>query len=281
MQALDHKRIEGIIRLALEEDIGEGDITTEAVIPQDLKARAVLKAEEEGVLCGLRVAELVFRELDPNIEFKPLAKDGDGIKPGQKLAEIEGNARALLTGERVALNFLQRLSGVATTTKKFVEAVKPCKAKILDTRKTTPGLRILEKYAVRCGGGENHRMGLYDMALIKDNHIMLAGSVKNALESARRKSKGKVEIEVETLKQLGEALESRPDIIMLDNMPPEDMEKAVSMIKGKAKLEASGGINLSNLERVARTGVDFISIGGLTHSFKSLDITMEMTKEKP
>lgn len=279
MQALDPKTIEKIIRLALEEDIGEGDITTETVIPQDLKARAVLKAEEEGVLCGLRVAELVFRELDSHIEFNPLARDGDGIKPGQKLAEIEGNARALLTGERVALNFLQRLSGVATATKKFVEAVKPYKAKILDTRKTTPGLRILEKYAVRCGGGENHRMGLYDMALIKDNHIMLAGSVKNALEKV--KGKGKVEIEVENLNQLREALESRPDIIMLDNMQERDMEKAVKMIEGKAKVEASGGINLSNLEQVARTGVDFISIGGLTHSFKSLDITMEMTKEKP
>ncbi len=279
MQALDTKTIEKIIRLALEEDIGEGDITTEAVIPQDLKARAVLKAEERGVLCGLSVAELVFRELDPHIEFRPLARDGDGIKPGQKLAEIEGNARALLTGERVALNFLQRLSGVATATKKFVEAVKPCRVKILDTRKTTPGLRILEKYAVRCGGGENHRMGLYDMAMIKDNHIMLAGSVKNALEKV--KGKGRVEIEVENLNQLREALESRPDIIMLDNMPPEDMEKAVKMIGGKAKVEASGGINLSNLEEVARTGVDFISIGGLTHSFKSLSITMEMTKEKP
>lgn len=279
MQNLNAKAVEAIVDSALKEDIGEGDVTTNAIIPQGLKTQAVLVAEEEGVLCGLGVAELVFRKLDPNLEFEPLLRDGDPVKPGQKLAEIKGNARALLTGERVALNFLQRLSGVATTTKKFVEVAKPYKAKILDTRKTTPGLRALEKYAVRCGGGENHRMGLYDMALIKDNHIMLAGSVKNALEKV--KGKGKVEIEVETLKQLEEALESRPDIIMLDNMSPGDMEKAVSMIKGKAKLEASGGINLSNLEQAARTGVDFISIGGLTHSFKSLDITMEMTKEKP
>ena len=278
MQALNKRDIEGIITLALEEDIGKGDITTDATIPRDLRAKAVLVAEEEGVLCGLPVAEAIFKKLDPELEFKPLLRDGDPVKPGQNLAEIEGNARALLTGERTALNFLQRLSGVATTTRKFVEAANPYKAKILDTRKTTPGLRILEKYAVRCGGGRNHRMGLHDMVLIKDNHIRLAGSVSRALESAR-KGAGRVEIEVESLKEVEEALKSRPDIIMLDNMPLGDMEKAVKMIGGKAIIEASGGITLSNITRVARTGVDLISIGSLTHSFKSLSISMEIEEK--
>lgn len=281
MQNLNAKAVEAIVDSALKEDIGDGDITTDAIIPQGLKAKAVLVAEEEGIICGLPVAEAIFKKLDPNTEFKPLARDGDHVKPGENLAEIKGNARALLTGERTALNFLQRLSGVATTTKKFVDAVKPCNAKILDTRKTTPGMRVLEKYAVRCGGGENHRMGLYDMILIKDNHIMLAGSVKSALKSARRETKRKVEIEVENLNQVKEALESRPDIIMLDNMSPGDMEKAVKMIGGRVLTEASGGITLSNLEQAVQTGVDFISVGSLTHSFKSLSIKMEMIKENP
>jgi nicotinate-nucleotide pyrophosphorylase (carboxylating) len=276
MQNLNANAVEAVVDSALKEDLGNGDITTNAIVPRGLRARAVLVAEEKGVLCGLGVAERVFRKLDPDTEFRPLAGDGEKVMPGQRLAEVRGNARALLTGERVALNFLQRLSGVATTTKKFVEAARPYKAKILDTRKTTPGMRALEKYAVRCGGGENHRMGLYDMVLIKDNHIKLAGSISAALKSV--KGKGRTEIEVEDLNQVREALESGPDIIMLDNMPPGEMEKAVRMIGKGARVEASGGITLSNLERAAKTGVDFISVGSLTHSFKPLSIKMEMEK---
>jgi nicotinate-nucleotide pyrophosphorylase (carboxylating) len=277
MQALDSKPVERIVSLALKEDMGDGDVTTNAIIPQGLKTQAVLVAEEKGVLCGLGIAEMVFKQLDPNLKFKPLIRDGDPLKPGQKLAEIKGNARALLTGERTVLNFLQRLSGIATTTRAFVDIAKPYGVKILDTRKTTPGLRILEKYAVRCGGGENHRMGLYSMALIKDNHIKLSGSVGKALEGVR--GRGRIEIELEDPGQLKEALKHSPDIIMLDNMPPKEMKKAVKMIGGRARTEASGGITLSNLERVARTGVDSISVGSLTHSYKSLNIKMEVREK--
>lgn len=281
MQDMDQKEIIPIVKNALREDIGNGDITTDLAIPQNMGAKAVLLAEEEGVLCGLAVAELVFRELDPRIEFRALSRDGEKIAPGQVLAEIRGNARALLSGERVALNFLQRLSGIATTTRKCAEIAGPYGVKILDTRKTSPGLRVLEKYAVRCGGGENHRMGLYDMILVKDNHIRLLGGLKSALKTIRKKTKGRIEVEVENMDQVKEALEFKPDIIMLDNMPLEDIWRAVKMIGKKARVEASGGINLSNLEGVAKTGVDFISLGCLTHSFKSLGIKMEMSRENP
>jgi len=271
-------QIDKIIEQALLEDIGTGDITTESVIPLNLKAKGIIKTSEEGVVAGLDIACLVFKKLDSEIIFQEKTKDGTKVARGKELAEITGPARTILKGERVALNFLQRLSGIATITSKFCQEVKDLPVRIVDTRKTTPGLRILEKYAVRMGGGHNHRFGLYDAVLIKDNHIAVAGGIKSAVNSVRKQISHtvKIEVEVENLSQLQEALEMKVDIIMLDNMNLDTMKEAVKMVKGTALIEASGGITLEKVRKIAQTGVDLISIGALTHSVKSLDINMEI-----
>jgi len=270
--------IDKIIEQALLEDIGTGDITTESIIPSNVKAKGIIKTSEEGIVAGLDIICLVFKKLDPEICFQSKIKDGNKILPGEILAEITGPARTILKGERVALNFLQRMSGIATITSKFCQQVKDFPVRIFDTRKTTPGLRILEKYAVLMGGGYNHRFGLYDAVLIKDNHIAVAGGIKSAVNSVRKQISHtvKIEVEVENLSQLQEALKVQVDIIMLDNMDLKTMKEAVKMVKGKALIEASGGITLEKVREVAQTGVDLISIGTLTHSVRTLDISMEI-----
>jgi len=270
--------IDKLIKQALLEDIGTGDITTDSIIPYDLKTKGIIKTKEEGVIAGLNIANLVFKKLDSNIIFQEKIKDGAKVSRNKILAEITGPARTILKGERVALNFLQRMSGIATITSKFCQEVKDFPVRIVDTRKTTPGLRIIEKYAVRMGGGYNHRFGLYDAVLIKDNHIAVAGGIKLAINSVRKQISNTVniEVEVENLSQLQEALEMKVDIIMLDNMNLDTMREAVKIVKGNALIEASGGITLEKVRKIAQTGVDLISIGALTHSVKSLDIGMEI-----
>jgi len=273
-------QIDKIIEQTLLEDIGTGDITTDFIIPYNLKTKGIIKTKEEGVIAGLNTANLVFKKLDSNIIFQEKIKDGTKVARNKILAEITGSARTILKGERVALNFLQRMSGIATTTSKFCQEVKDIPVRIVDTRKTTPGLRILEKYAVRMGGGYNHRFGLYDAVLIKDNHIAISGGIKSAVNSVRKQISHTVniEVEVENLSQLQEALEMKIDIIMLDNMNLDTMREAVKIVKGKALIEASGGITLEKVRKIAQTGVDLISVGALTHSVKSLDISIEILK---
>jgi nicotinate-nucleotide pyrophosphorylase (carboxylating) len=269
--------LKNLIEHALAEDIGYGDVTSEATIPAESHSEAVILAKQHLVLAGLDVAKEVFHYLDPGIQFSSLAKDGDAVRSGTELARVSGNTRNLLAGERVALNLLQHLSGIATLTAAYVEKIRGLHAEVLDTRKTLPGLRLLEKYAVRMGGGKNHRMGLYDMILIKDNHIKAAGSITKAMESARKKS-GKLTIEVETanLNEVREALASKADIIMLDNMPLDLMSDAVTIIKGQALVEASGNVTLDTIRAIAETGVDYISSGSLTHSAPAADISMKI-----
>lgn len=270
--------IDKIIEQALLEDIGTGDITTEFIIHPNVKAKGIIKTSEEGVVAGLDIACLLFKKLDSEIIFQEKIKDGTKVTRGKVLAKISGSARTIFKGERVALNFLQRMSGIATITSKFCQQVKDFPVRIFDTRKTTPGLRILEKYAVRMGGGHNHRFGLYDAVLIKDNHIAVAGGIKSAVNSVRKQIShaAKIEVEVENLSQLQEALKVQVDTIMLDNMDLETMKEAVKMVKGEALIEASGGITLEKVREIAQTGVDLISVGALTHSVKSLDISMEI-----
>ncbi len=270
--------INKIIEQALLEDIGTGDITSESIVPSNLKAKGVIKTSEKGVVAGLNITSLVFKKLDSEIIFQEKIKDGTKVARGKVLAEITGSARTILKGERVALNFLQRMSGIATITSKFCQEVEDFPVRIVDTRKTTPGLRILEKYAVSMGGGHNHRFGLYDAVLIKDNHITVAGGIRPAVDSVRKQISHtvKIEIEVENLSQLQDALRVKADIIMLDNMDLDTMEEAVKIAKGRALIEASGGITLEKVRKIAQTGVDLISIGSLTHSVKSLDISMEI-----
>ncbi|MBU1726370.1 MAG: carboxylating nicotinate-nucleotide diphosphorylase [Candidatus Omnitrophica bacterium] len=271
------KELRGVVFRALSEDIGKGDITSKIVIPAHKKIKAVFLAKEPCVTCGLNVASITFRSIDKNIKFRPMVKEGQAVRKGTRLAAVEGNARSILSAERVALNFIAMLSGIATKTREYVEAVKPFRVKIMDTRKTTPGLRHLQKYAVKAGGGCNHRMGLYDMVLVKDNHLK-AISLKDLIYRIKEKAPEsmKIEIEVDNLKDFIEVLKARPDIIMLDNMSIPDMKKAVNMRYGlRPKLEASGGITLQNIRKVASTGVDMISIGALTHSIKSVDISLE------
>ncbi len=270
--------IDKIVEQALLEDIGTGDITSESIVPYDLKAKGIIKTSEEGVVAGLDIIYLVFKKLDPEICFQSKIKDGKNILPGEVLAKISGSSRTILKGERVALNFLQRMSGIATITSKFCQQVKDFPVRIVDTRKTTPGLRILEKYAVHMGGGHNHRFGLYDAVLIKDNHREVAGGIKSAVNSVQKQISHtvKIEVEVENLSQLQEALKVQVDIIMLDNMDLETMKEAVKMVKGKTLIEASGEITLEKVRKIAQIGVDLISVGALTHSVKSLDISMEI-----
>lgn len=266
-----------LIEKALKEDVGTGDITTLSTIPAHKTITGRFIAKEDGILCGIEVVRAVFAFVDPTIELNFANKDGDKIAKGDVIATVSGLARSILTGERLALNLLQHMSGVATRTSEAVEKVKGTKARIADTRKTTPGLRVLEKYAVKCGGGSNHRFNLADGVLIKDNHIEAAGGITAAVEMARRNIPHtlKIEVEIETFEQLNEALAAGADIIMLDNMSNEDMKKAVEIVDGRAITEASGNMGEKDLRAVAETGVDLISIGALTHSVKALDISLK------
>ncbi len=275
---LDWSQVDRIIENALREDVGEGDITTNLLFSEDVPCEAVILAKEEGKLAGLLIAERVFRKLDKSIAWNEKKRDGEKVEPNQVLAEISGSQRAILTGERLALNFIQRLSGIATLTSKYVEAVEGLSVKVLDTRKTAPGLRILDKYAVSVGGGVNHRFGLYDGVLIKDNHIKFAGSIGRAIRLIRERAATgiKIEVEASTLDEVKEAVEAGANIIMLDNMTVETMKRAVEFINGRALIEASGGVSLENIGRIAETGVDFISVGSLTHSPRALDIALYM-----
>ncbi len=266
-----------LIEKALKEDVGTGDITTLSTIDESKTITGRFLAKESGILCGMEVAKAVFRFVDPSICLNNTKNDGDTIEKGEVIATVEGNARSILTGERLALNLMQHMSGIATRTGEAVAKVAGTKARIADTRKTTPGLRVLEKYAVKCGGGSNHRFNLADGVLIKDNHIEAAGGITNAVLMARKNIPHtlKIEVEVETFDQLQEALEVGADIIMLDNMSYDDMKKAVEIVGGRAITEASGNMGEKDLRQVALTGVDLISIGALTHSVKALDISLK------
>jgi len=268
--------LERIVLAALAEDVGQGDVTTEATVLFEAVGTAELLLKEPGVVCGLRAAEATFRALDPDIEFEPLVPEGAIVEGPTAVAVVTGSERAILTGERVALNFLGRLSGIATLTKRYVDAVDGIGAAILDTRKTTPGLRALEKHAVVCGGGRNHRFGLDDGVLVKDNHLRSAGSVSKAVENLRATTVLPIEVECDTLGQVAEALDVGVDGILLDNMNLDELRSAVGLAGGRARLEASGGITLENIRSVAATGVDEISVGALTHSARSLDVSLEL-----
>ena len=263
--------------MAFQEDLPKGDITSESIIPAGSISRAIILAKEDGILAGIRVAERVFKKIDSSVSFEIRRRDGGEIKKGDELAVLKGPSVSLLKGERTALNVLQRLSGIATTTSRFVKSLANTKTKILDTRKTTPGLRNLEKYAVKMGGGGNHRFNLSEMVMIKDNHLKITGSLSEAVRLARKKIRPGIKIEVETtnLAQVREAMESGADIIMLDNMTLNKMKKVVDWVNGKVPIEVSGNINLGKAKKIARIGVDYISVGALTHSYKSLDISME------
>jgi nicotinate-nucleotide pyrophosphorylase (carboxylating) len=267
-----------LIENALHEDIGPGDVTTEAVVPEEASGAADIVAKQDLVLAGVLIIREVFRQLDPWVQYTPLAHDGDRVSRGAPLAHIAGRMRALLSGERVALNLLQHLSGIATYTARYVEQLKGLKAEMLDTRKTLPGLRALEKYAVRVGGGRNHRHALYDGVLIKDNHIAAAGGIIQAVASIRKKAHPLLMIEVETrnLDEVREALAAGCHVIMLDNMPLEMMKQAVAVIAGKTLVEASGNVTLETVRPIGETGVDFISSGSLTHSAPAADISMQV-----
>ena len=295
---LDRDRVLPIIKAALKEDIGKGDITTTALVDKFLSSRATIIANEDCVVCGLKIAEWTMAQVDYSVRFKPNCNEGDFVGKDKELAFLEGHVSSILRAERTMLNFIEFLSGIATRTKTFVDKVKPYGVKIMDTRKTYPLLRYLEKYAVSAGGGANHRMGLYDQVLIKDNHIkshqvtpstsLRAGksqgrklSLKELVETARKKNmRGTViEIEVTNPAEFADALQGKPDIIMLDNMTPKDVKACVEirrMSKTKAMLEASGGINIENIDQYANTGLDMISVGALTHSVKSIDVSLEI-----
>jgi len=285
---IDWDRADLLIELALHEDLGAaGDVTTTSVVPEQATARAVLRCKEPSmVLAGLEVAEHVFRTVDPNVRFRLLKHDGNACKAGDLLAEITGPARGILIAERTALNFLQRLCGVATTAAKYVKALEGTPTRILDTRKTTPGYRNLEKYAVAVGGATNHRIGLFDQVMIKDNHREMAamegaGGIIRSVRRAREKHPGLlVEVEADSLDEVREALEAGADCIMLDNMSDETMAEAVKIVAGRTKLEASGGITLERLPRIGKLGVDFVSSGALTHSVKAADISLDIEVDK-
>ncbi len=266
--------VDHLIDLALDEDIKDGDLTTDNLISKEKKVNAFMKAKANGVLSGLFIAEKVFRKLDANIKWNPKFSDGDVIKNGDIIVEFSGSHRAILTGERTALNFLQRMSGVATKTSVFVKAIEGTKTQILDTRKTLPTHRMLDKYSVKMGGGTNHRIGLFDMVMIKDNHIKVAGGITNAVNKIKASVNSKIKIEVETsnMAEVEEAVNCGVAIIMLDNMSNNEMKKAVDFIGGRALVEASGNVNLERVKSIALTNVDFISIGALTHSAPAIDI---------
>ncbi len=271
--------IERVVSAALAEDVGAGDATTRALVPEDARCRAELLLEEPGVVCGVEIAAAVFHALDSSVSVEPKLEDGTAVSDVPAvLATVEGPARAVLTGERVALNLLGRLCGIASLTRRFVELTDGTLTEILDTRKTTPGLRALEKYAVRCGGGRNHRAGLYDGVLIKENHLRVAGGISPALAALNGNAAGlQVEVEAETLDQVREAVEAGAPRILLDNMRPEEVREAVETVAGRAELEASGGVSLATVRAYAETGVDFVSVGALTHSARSLHVSLEVT----
>ena len=275
---LTEAEIERVVAAALSEDVGPGDATSIAVVPADARCRAQLLLEEPGIVCGVSVAAAVFRALDPSVSVQELVDEGVAVTtPPAALAEIEGSARAVLAGERVALNFLGRLCGIASLTRRYVELVDSTGTAILDTRKTTPGLRALERYAVRCGGGHNHRDGLYDAILVKENHLRLAGGISNAVATLRGHTNGlPVEVEAETIEEVREALDAGVKRILLDNMAPTEVAAAVSLAAGRAELEASGGISLATVRSYAETGVRYISVGALTHSARSLHVSLEV-----
>ena len=270
-----------IIKIALQEDIKDGDITTKATIKSGTKVTGNFLVKETGVIAGLKVAKQVFKITDPALKFKVLKKDGARVNKDDIVAVVTGDAASILSTEKTALNFVRRMSGVATKTSHFIDTIKHTRTKILDTRKTVPGLRLLDKEAVRMGGGINHRIGLFDMFLIKDNHIAIAGSISKAVNSCKKymkekKIKNKIEVETKNLKEVKAAAECSVDIIMLDNFKMGELKKAVELIKGRAAVEASGNVVLENVKRIAETGVDFISVGALTHSVKALDVSLDV-----
>jgi nicotinate-nucleotide pyrophosphorylase (carboxylating) len=276
----EREEIVNLIEQSLMEDVGEGDITTDAIIPEELSGSAKIIAKDNGIIAGIKVAEILFELVDEDLESITLFKDGDVVKCGDEIFLLKGNLKSILMAERVMLNFMQRMSGIATTTAEYVKKVSGTNAKIYDTRKTVPGLRLLDKYAVKTGGGENHRIGLYDMFLIKENHIAAAGGVTEAIELCNEYKKDddldcKIQIEVRNLKELEEVLKSdKVDMVLIDNFNIEDMSKAVKMVNHKIEVEASGGITFDNLREIAETGVDRISVGALTHSVKAFDLSL-------
>ena len=278
--ALDEVLLKPLVEAALIEDLGRrGDITSQATIPADKQAKLQIKARQAGVICGMDLARLSFAMVDTQIEFNAQVNDGEMVAAGAVLATVRGNARHLLTAERTALNFMTHLSGIATATRQIVDSVAEYRAQITCTRKTIPGLRILQKYAVRCGGGRNHRLGLDDAILIKDNHIAIAGDIKTAIQQAQNFAGHliPIEVEVDTLEQLQQALDAGASLVLLDNMTPEVLSQAVAMCKGRAKTEASGGITPATVQAVAKTGIDFIAMGYLTHSTTALDIGLDFS----
>jgi nicotinate-nucleotide pyrophosphorylase (carboxylating) len=273
------------IRLWLAEDIGTGDVTTMTTIPLDQRSKGIIHVKEDGIIAGLPVAQAVFAEVDAALHFEPKVEEGASVKKGTILAVVQGNTRSILLGERLSLNLMQRMSGIATRTRQFVDALEGMPTRLVDTRKTTPGHRLLEKYAVRVGGGHNHRFGLYDAVMIKDNHIKGAGSIAKAILAARSQIPHtmKIEVEVENFEQLEQALAAGPDIIMLDNMKPEAMKKAVALIKAKAPhivVEGSGTVTLQTIKALAESGIDVISVGRLTYSVSVLDISLDLGEQK-
>ena len=278
--ALDDVLLRPLVEAALTEDLGRrGDVTSQATIPADMQAKLEIKARQAGVICGMDLARLSFAMVDPQIEFVAQVADGEWVDAGTVLASVGGNARHLLTAERTALNFMTHLSGIATDTRKIVDSVAEYPAQITCTRKTIPGLRIVQKYAVRCGGGRNHRLGLDDAILIKDNHIAIAGDIKTAIKQAQNFAGHliPIEVEVDTLEQLAQALDAGVSLVLLDNMSPEILAQAVTMCKGRARTEASGGITPETVQAAAKTGVDFIAMGYLTHSTTALDIGLDFS----
>lgn len=277
--SLNRNYLKSLIKKELFEDIGRGDITTKLVIPEDTEVVAEIIAQEEQIIAGLEIIKIGFKILDAKIKVKILVLEGKKVEKGKKIAEIRGKASNILKGERTILNFLQRISGIATLTSKFVEEAKGYRCKILDTRKTTPGLRILEKYAVRAGGGNNHRFGLYDQVLIKDTHLKIISDIRNILRKVKSKTSLKVEVEVANMQELNEVLSEKVDIIMLDNMSISRLKKAVDLIKKKdkkIKIEVSGNVSLKKVKEIAKLGVDFISIGALTHSSKAINLSLKI-----
>lgn len=270
--------IDRLIDLAIEEDIATGDVTTNSIIPAQSRSTAEMKMKADGVVSGLEIARRVYERFDRDIRWEPLVKDGETVRKGDIILRIEASYRCLLLGERLSLNILQRMSGIATETARYVRELAGTHTRLLDTRKTAPGLRVLDKMAVKDGGGTNHRMGLYDMAMIKDNHIKVAGGITRAVEAVRTQipSGMKIEVEVTDLAEVREALAAKADIIMFDNMSNETMAEAVKIISGQAQTEASGNMSIPRLKEVAATGVDFISVGALTHSVTALDISMNI-----
>jgi nicotinate-nucleotide pyrophosphorylase (carboxylating) len=284
VHSLKPEDIHDAVQAALAEDIGSGDVTTLATVPEDTQLTVAMRAREVLVVAGLPLAEAAFRQLSSAVQIELLMQDGQRAKAGESLLRLSGDARAILTGERVALNFVQRLSGIATLTAQFVDAIKGTHTQILDTRKTTPGLRRLEKYAVTCGGGANYRFGLFDMVLIKDNHLAALKSAEpNAVAAAVKAARAKypelkVEVEADTLEQVDQAVAAGADIVLLDNMTLVQLRLSVQKCKGRAKTEASGGVSLSTVRSIAETGVDFISVGALTHSARAVDIGLDFEK---